>query len=335
MTRLLEILQEHTGLGERSLQRIAASAPERYKVYTIAKRSGGRREIAHPATELKVLQRVLVDQVLNKLPVHPAAMAYVQGRSIRSNATAHAVNGPILKYDFENFFPSITERDWRLFCRKHNLFEEAEDLRISTRLLFRRPKGGQLLRLSIGAPSSPHLSNVLMYEFDRLISERVSQDFVTYTRYADDLAFSAKRTGFLNSVPKALAATLRDIPYPRLKINEEKTVLATTKYHRQITGLVLTLDGRVSIGRERKRKLRAAIHHFAKQKLASSEIIQLWGLLAFARDIEPDFYLRMQLHYGQETIDLLNKVGGEMAQKQMRPRGQRMFLASATGAEDV
>lgn len=299
MSRLLRILQERTGLDERALLRIIASAPDRYKVYSIPKRSGGRREIAHPASELKALQRALVDGFLDERPVHPAAMAYVRGKSIRTNATAHVTSGPILKFDFAEFFPSITHRDWRLYCRQHGLFESDEDIRYASRILFRRPRGGQILRLSIGAPSSPIVSNILMYEFDRLISERVSQDFVTYTRYADDLTFSAERTGYLNSVTKALNATIREVPYPKLKLNEKKTVLATTKYHRQVTGLVLTLDGRISLGRERKRLIRAQLHHFMLGKLTTEQIKHLAGMMAFAKDMEPEFYTRMQLHYGE------------------------------------
>jgi RNA-directed DNA polymerase len=302
MTRLLTMLQERTGLSERSLLRIIASAPERYKVYTIPKRNGGRREIAHPASELKALQRALVEAVLDQRPVHPAAMAYVKGKSIRTNATAHVTNGPILKFDFSNFFPSITHRDWRIYCREHKLFESPLDIQYSSRILFRRPRGGRVLRLSIGAPSSPQLSNVLMYNFDRILSERVAQDFVTYTRYADDLTFSAERTGFLNSVEKALSATMREVLYPKLTLNTSKTVLATTKFHRQVTGLVLTLDGRISLGRERKRLIRAMLHHFLLGRLTDAQILKLAGTLAFAKDMEPDFYTRMVLHYGEDVF---------------------------------
>ena len=42
------------------------------------------------------------------------------------------------------------------------------------------------LRLAIGAPSSPRLSNILMLEFDTKISGMVAKEKVTYTRYADD-----------------------------------------------------------------------------------------------------------------------------------------------------
>jgi len=292
------------GLGLRASEHLIRTAPERYKRYRIPKRTGGWREIAHPARELKVIQKALVDKLLINLPVHPAATAYVSGSSIRINATRHAENGPIMKYDFKDFFPSITSLSWINYCAKHDICEHSDAIALA-RLLFARAPRASILRLSIGAPSSPVLSNILMYDFDRRIAEQVGKEAVTYTRYADDMTFSAKRTGYLNSVDKLLRATIATISSPKLKINESKTVTATRKYHRQVTGLILTNDYRVSLGRDRKRTIRAALHHFKTNKLSIDESVKLAGHMAFAKDVEPEFYTRMERVYGTGTLEKL------------------------------
>jgi hypothetical protein len=146
-----------------------------------------------------------------------------------------------------------------------------------------------------------------MYEFDSEVHKRVSQHKVTYTRYADDLTFSAERTGYLTSVDPTLRSVISRITSPRLTINSDKTVLVTPKYHRQVTGVVLTLDNRVSIGRDRKRELRAAIHHFINGKLDIHQQVKVAGLLAFAKDVEPVFYTRMERVYGKEALDTLKR----------------------------
>lgn len=316
---LLEFLQRELRLGERELTQLIATAPERYKVYYIRKRRGGLREIAHPASELKAAQRALVKQYLAELPVHPAATAYRPQSSIRRNAEIHAaVNGPILKYDFENFFPSITEHAWLSYCEQNGIFDRADAIRTG-RLLFRRPKGGRILRLSIGAPSSPILSNILLNEFDREVHKRVSEHKVTYTRYADDMTFSAERTGNLSVVDGILRSVINQMTSPKLVINREKTVLVTKRYHRQITGLVVSLDGRVSLGRDRKRSIRAAIHHFKLGKLDRVQQVRLAGLLAFANDVEPEFFTRMERVYGKDVLDELKKT----MQDYRRPRTGR------------
>lgn len=137
MSTLLTVLRERTGLDELTLRRIIATAPRRYKVYTIPKRNGGRRWIAQPARELKALQRALIAHFLADRPVHPSATAYVKGSSIRKNAGAHAENGPILKLDLCDFFPTLTSRDWLRYCSAHNLFASREDAVMSCRILFK------------------------------------------------------------------------------------------------------------------------------------------------------------------------------------------------------
>lgn len=304
---LIDMLLRELRISERELDRLIATAPVRYKVYNIPKRTGGLREIAHPAFELKIAQRALVREYLSKLPVHPSATAYKPGSSIRLNAEAHMHNRPILKYDFKDFFPSITEQAWLSYCERHGVMDRIDAL-AAGRLLFRRVKGARILRLSIGSPSSPILSNILMNEFDDRIFKEVSRHKITYTRYADDLTFSAERTWNLRAVGPILRSALNQIRSPKLRINDAKTVLATPKYHRQVTGLVLTVDQRVSLGRTRKRNIRAAIHHFITGKLATSEAMKLAGLLAFAKDVEPEFYTRMERVYGRESIERLKQL---------------------------
>ncbi|TCU59322.1 reverse transcriptase (RNA-dependent DNA polymerase) [Novosphingobium sp. PhB57] len=310
MSKIIRLLTAETGLPTHDVRAIINRAPISYKHYTIKKRSGADRPIAQPAREVKRLQKILMG-FLSDLPVHSAATAYAPGASIKDNAERHAKNGPILKFDFTNFFTSIRERDWKNYCAKYNLFDDPDDVTLSTKLFFCRVPGSTLLRLAIGAPSSPWLSNVLMYEFDDLISRRVRQDQVTYTRYADDLTFSARRTGYLTRVEKILNRTLSEMENPRLTLNQEKTVLATMKYRRVVTGLVLANDGRVTLGRERKRRIRAALHSAFAGKLDAEAMTRLAGMLAFVKSVEPEFFEQIAARYGENVI---SKLAGSQSQ---------------------
>lgn len=99
--------------------------------------------------------------------------------SIRSNAAVHAGAGPILKFDFRDFFPSIIAKDWKVYCEKKSLFTDEADLWISTNIFFHKAESSSSLRLAIGAPSSPSLLNILMNDFDTRIVELVSQDMMS------------------------------------------------------------------------------------------------------------------------------------------------------------
>jgi hypothetical protein len=308
VSKFLPLLVAGTGLSESDVIKIISNAPLRYKNYTIPKRRGGERTISQPARELKALQRILTEQFLSKLPVHQSATSYRVGTSIKHNALAHASNGPILKFDFANFFPSISARDWTNYCEREGLKLETRDIWISTNIFFHRRSRQGRLSLAIGAPSSPCLSNILMNAFDTKIASELASDQVTYTRYADDLTFSAKRTGYLNQVEKILRRTIKEMKSPSLTLNESKTTLATKKYKRFVTGLILTNDGKVSLGRERKRRIRAALKHYADHRLDIRQQAKLAGLIAFVHDVERDFILRMEKKYGSELLDALKLV---------------------------
>ncbi|WP_419816533.1 retron St85 family RNA-directed DNA polymerase [Glacieibacterium sp.] len=306
MTKLIIFLAKATGLGESDVRSIVSRAPKSYKHYHIDKRTIGKRLISQPAREVKALQRALVRGLVS-LPIHDAAMAYRTGLSIRDNAAKHASNGPIMKFDFKGFFPSIRARDWRHYCRINGVFSNDEDVLISSMILFHKAPKLPGLRLAVGAPSSPWLSNVLMFEFDNLISELVSKDKVVYTRYADDLTFSARRTGYLTKVDRQLRYVVKSINSPALTINEEKTVIATKKFRRVVTGLVLADDGRVTIGRDRKREIRASLHHALAGRMTAEDCQRLIGLLAFVHDVEPAFLIKLQDHYGLDFLDKLRQ----------------------------
>jgi len=307
MSKILRLLSEHTGLHESIVRKIIATAPVRYKSYRIPKRSGGYREIAQPAREVKLLQRAFIETTLRNLPVHDAATAYRENTSILENAKRHAGDGPILKMDFSDFFPSITKNDWIKYCQHNRCITEDEDLELTSLLLFRKAKGTNILRLAIGAPSSPMLSNVLMFEFDRQISGAVSLDRVKYTRYADDLTFSAPRAGYLKNVQKNVVSIIKNLDYPKLRINHDKTTYITSKYHRSVTGLTLSNDSRVTIGRDRKRELSAAVHHASQGKLSLDRLQQLAGFLAFVNSVEPEFIDVLRRRYGANAVKEIQK----------------------------
>src|SRR5713226_4776036 len=191
---LAERIAGETGLSLEYILGLAASASYRYKTYFIPKRSGELRQIDHPARELKLLQRWLLDRVLSSIEIHQAAFAYRRGISIALHAAVHVSNNFLLKIDFRNFFPSIRSDDieaalrrWKHEVRHLHLSEE--DIRFVRQVVCR--KG----RLTIGAPTSPAISNIVMREFDGYWSDQCSKKSITYTRYADDLCFSCNERG--------------------------------------------------------------------------------------------------------------------------------------------
>lgn len=306
---IIKLLVSHTGLLPNDVRRLIASASVSYKTYRIPKRSGGTREISQPTREVKILQRILIDNFLINLPIHQCATAYRKGSSIRENAVPHAGAGrPILKMDFEAFFPSIRAGDWLAYCERNSILRK-EDAVLAAKLMFRKVAGMRDLRLAIGAPSSPILSNILMYDFDESIFQYAISEKIIYTRYADDLTFSAKRAGFFSNCIKTVRKNIKNLNGMRLSINEEKTVFIMPRYSRTVTGLTLANDGRVTIGREKKRYISACVHKALQENLNDEDLKRLSGYLAYIISVEPDFIEKLELRYGKDIILKIKSYG--------------------------
>ncbi len=241
--RLLDL----SPFSERELEILLATAPNRYKNHTIKKRNGrGNRLISQPTAEIKLLQRLLVEHELSGLPIHEAATAYRKRSSIHHHAAPHAPARYLLKLDFKDFFPSLTEQALRYRLRLDTSYSKPE-IDIICRLLCRKPQNSDVLCLSIGAPSSPFISNYLMFELDTRLHAFCISRHARYTRYADDLAISTNEPHLLDDIEQQVHRLLHELSYLGITINKEKTVNVSKKHRRILTGLVLSNSGTASI----------------------------------------------------------------------------------------
>lgn len=300
-----ETVAAYIGHSETEVLAIADKAPRRYKRYLIPKKRGGTRAIHHPAKETKALQYALMETVLARLRIHDCAFAYRRGLKapLRSNAAVHAKRAYSLKVDFRDFFHSITPAD--LFKALDPTGDQLTlaDRGFLTRCLFVTVNSGKL-GLPIGAPSSPFVSNATMYHFDERLAATargVSRDAVL-TRYADDIVFSSDERGACQRFHRDIVHALPQIPYPKLTLNPSKTIYSSRGTRRVVTGLVIASDGRVSLGRNKKRYIRKLLFDFARGCLEPAKQSYLSGYLAFILDVEPDFYNCLAIKYSGETV---------------------------------
>jgi hypothetical protein len=313
------------GISYASAVDLVTSAPYRYKSFQIPKKNGGFRKISQPDSDVKLAQKWVVETFLSKCPVHACATAYRNNISILDNALPHIESQYLEKFDFSNFFPSIKVADFENFMREHvplffSFFSDG-DLKDMARILFHFDRGQECganpflpecdsfmerAGLAIGAPSSPILSNILLYQFDCKVSDFCKGIGINYTRYADDLAFSYDIEPELN-LETVLGNFLSSLNYPSfLRLNSKKHFKGSRKGVRIVTGLILTSDGRTTIGRNRKRRLRSAVKHFLDNELSPVAIRQLSGWLAFCSHVEPELVKKLEHSY--QVKDLFSQV---------------------------
>lgn len=306
---LIELLGKTSNIPESKLLSLSLTASRRYKVYTIPKRTGGDRLIEHPSRELKAIQRWIVQALFARFPVHEAATAYRKGTGIRENAERHRQTKFTNRYDFSSFFPSFSQDRVLQYVseqsKKIGIELTQRDLDFVGNIVCRNGK------LTIGAPSSPAITNSMMFEFDHRMHEACQSRGLVFTRYADDIFVSSFEPGKLEGLEALIVKSKRDIPHLRLRLNHQKTAYLSKKYNRKITGVVVTPQHTLSIGRERKKEVKALIHQWIKGDIAPEKFYYLKGLFAFAIDIEPQFEARLVEKYGASTIQLLRSVDHE------------------------
>ena len=295
---LIDKMAADLNIPDTYLIKMARTASYCYKTYTIPKRTGGERKINHPSKELKAIQRWLLLNIIEKWPIHEAAVAYRRGMGIKHNAVHHVKSKYLLRMDLLDFFPSLTAIDIRNYMASHGgMFRDwvDSDKEFFVRIVCRQDK------LTIGAPTSPALSNALCFDLDAQLTTIAQRENVIYTRYADDFFFSTNEKDILWDFPNKVSDIIQELRVPRgLNINTDKTRHSSKKGRRRITGIILSSDGRISIGRSIKRYIRRQV--FRYDSITAKEKGELGGLIAFAQDIEPDIINTLILKYGLANI---------------------------------
>lgn len=309
------LIQTPTNLKSISIKKyddfkqFSYSAPYQYKSFYIQKRNGnGKRLIAQPTADLKEIQLNVLNQIQSKLPIHETAYAYIKNRSIKDHALLHSDSNYILKLDFKNFFNSIRPALFKAQLEKLDVKFSDSDYEIMSFIFFWREKQNSPLKLSVGAPSSPTISNFVMYNFDQKLQDLCKQHACIYSRYADDITISSKFKFYDLNFPELIENILREEFQGKIKLNPFKTKYLTPAHRRYVTGVTIANNGKITVGHQQKRLLSSKIHHFKLRRLNDEkEILSLKGQLTFAFYIYPELKDQFIRKYSDHTINELLK----------------------------
>lgn len=288
---------------------LSLSRSEFKKCY-INKRNGGKRLIIQPSKKLKTIQYWIILNILKKLNVHNVATAYRDKKSILDNANEHKKNKYFLKVDLQDFFPSIKYID--LLTKIEKWHEEAKPewpLDKDAKELIRLSCFFLNDSLAVGYPSSPIISNIVMYEFDvalsKLISDKKKFGSVTYTRYADDLTLSTNKKDVSNELLKGVSELIINTTSPNIVINNSKTKIGScTGGTASVTGLKICQDERITIHRNQKDHIRLLLSLYKKNMLKADDYNHLLGHLSYVHFVDSAFYTKLQNKYFKEISKL-------------------------------
>jgi retron-type reverse transcriptase len=264
-----------------------ATPKPHYVRFTVPKKSGGTRELAAPHQKMAAAQEWILKNILEKIKTHEAAHGFVAGRSTVTNARPHAGQYAVVNCDLKDFFPTVNvHRVIGVFVELGYSPAAATVLALICTECPRRVVNyaGAAMHVATGprclpqgACTSPAISNLVSRRMDSRLAGICRKLGFVYTRYADDLSFSASAPEGMskddalhpNRKVGYLLARIRHITQDEgFIVNEKKTRLQRRNTSQRVTGIVVNTTT-LRVPRKTVRKMRAILHQAKKTGLAA------------------------------------------------------------------
>lgn len=285
--RELSSIEKDLGFSAKTLYGLSNSLEKHYHTVYLPKSDGSKRKLSVPDLILKPVQKSIADNILIQYPISKYAKAYKPGSSIQKNARPHVGKKKILKLDIEGFFDHI------LYSRvKDTVFYEekySESIRILLTMLCYYNDS-----LPQGAPTSPAITNIIMYDFDETVGTFCNEKNIAYTRYCDDMTFSGCFDE--REIISFVKCELRKLG---LFLKNRKTAVISASKRQVVTGIVV--NEKMNVTKDYKKTIRQEIYYIKKfgldehlKRLGISDkqqyVLSLKGRIAFVLQTIPNEY---------------------------------------------
>jgi retron-type reverse transcriptase len=276
--------------------------------FQVPKKTGGVRQISAPMPRLKAVQHWLLQHILEKVENHDCAHGFRTGRSIVTNARPHVGAETIINLDLQDFFPSITYRRVKGLFRSLGYSEAAatifgllcteptnEEVELDGRKYF---VSTGVRNLPQGAPTSPAITNILCRRLDRRLLKAAEELGFIYTRYADDLTFSASGES-LRNLGNVLSRAHATVTHEGFSIHPAKTRVIRRSRRQDVTGVVV--NSKPNVSRQELKRFRATLYQIEKDGPADKRwgnsrdvIASIQGFANFVYMVNPDKGVELQ-----------------------------------------
>ena len=202
-----------------------------------------------PSATMREVQAWIKHAILDKQEVKECVTGFVKKKSVLDNTRPHVNKKYVLKCDIKDFFESINihavsaifhemgytrQVSYALaaLCTTKICKWRYDQLEDEEQEAFGSLFGKDAAFLVQGAATSPEIANLVCARMDKRLMGYCERHNVSYTRYADDMTFSAERKEDLPSMA-FLSKVLRKYDF---EMNGEKTQLLTSRGRQYVTG---------------------------------------------------------------------------------------------------
>lgn len=270
-----------------------------YRVFRREKRDG-YRVIEAPKPRMRETQRRLLRRLVERIPAHPAARGFVAGSSPAAFAWPHTDRPAVVRVDLRHCFESITESRVRAvftevgyppaiarvlaqLCTTATPVDDLTGLSADHAALLRRR------HLPQGAPTSPHLANLVLRRLDRRLAGFTTRHDLRYTRYGDDIAVSGDQI----DAGRVLWVVMQIVADCGFTVHPDKTRVMARHQRQQLAGLVV--NDRPRVARADYDALRALLHNAIRTGAAAQNHADIdefrshvYGLIAWIGATSPE-----------------------------------------------
>ncbi len=248
--RELASIEQDLGFPAKTLYGLSNNLEKHYRNVFIPKSDGSKRKLSVPDFILKKVQRSIVDNILVHYPVSKYAKAYKPGASVKRNARVHVGKKKIVKLDIDGFFDNILYSQVKNMVFRTEKF--SEPIRVLLTMLCYYKES-----LPQGAPTSPAITNIIMFDFDEKIGAFCDSRKIAYTRYCDDMTFSGDfdEREVINHVKNELSRL-------GLFLKNRKTAVVPSSKRQTVTGIVV--NEKLNITKEYKKNIRQEMYYIKK-----------------------------------------------------------------------
>lgn len=250
----LKTLEKDLGVSAKVLYTLSNEINKHYHSVMIPKSDGGTRKLSVPDPLLKSVQRKINDVILGCMDVSLYAKAYCYGDSPLKNALPHVNKEEIFKLDIRKYFDHVTYPLIKEKIFKKDCFSENNRILLSLLCMYDES-------LPQGAPTSPSISNILLYDFDEDLGKWCKERNITYTRYCDDMTFSGSHLE-----AKEIESKVNDLLKGYgLFINRKKKQYIKENRRKKITGIIVNEKANTPV--EYRKKIRQEMFYISRYGL--------------------------------------------------------------------
>lgn len=231
-----------------SLSKIASSQYRDAK--PIIKADGSIRQPIDALPRLKRVQRQIQVKLLRRVNYPAYLTGSLPGGSPRANANLHTKAAIVISEDIARFFPTTREQLVRRVWT--DLFGFAEEVAVILTAL--TTKDGLLPE---GARTSSYLANLIFWDCEPQLVEKLAAMGVTYSRYVDDVTLSSAEALTPVEIDRCIALVYGMFGSRGYKAKRKKHEIVRADAAMQVTKLVV--NQRPALSKKDRKAVRAAV----------------------------------------------------------------------------